>query len=114
MIVHEIGHELGLFHPFNYVSFNEFDSLSLYSHTNRLFDFISIPMTYAHYDTSFSTFDRDSIARAHIFKYINKTWQFLYNANQILLSKNYRVLNPMLENKLNQILSNKSICWNFY
>ena len=109
LTIHEVGHEIGLFHPHDYVTFDENDNTTVYGYTDWLFDFISTPMTYAHYDTSFSTFDREAIARSHTFKYINKTLHLLYNANQTLLSKNYNELSPLLENKLNYVLFNKTL-----
>ncbi len=113
LIIHEVGHTIGLFHPHDYVTLNEKDS-SIIDDTDWLFDFISTPMTYAHYDVSFSTFDRESIARGHTARYINKSWNLLYEANKTLLNKNISSVNGTLESILNYISKNKSLCYSAF
>ncbi len=112
LIVHEVGHEIGLLHPFNYYTIDKDNMENL--HVDFLFNFISTPMSYLHSDTSYSTFDRDAIARAHSFKYINKTWELLNIANTTLLNNGFTNLDPFLEKELNYIFSNQSFFYNTY
>ena len=114
LIIHEVGHEIGLFHPHDYVTLKKNDDSQRYSESEWIFDFISTPMTYAHYDISFSTFDRESIARAHTLRYINKTCELLYQANKTLLDYSSTIVNSPLESTLKYVYSNKTLCYSFY
>ncbi len=114
LIIHEVGHEMGLPHPFEYETLDENDFSKEYRYQDWLFDFISTPMAYAHFDTSFSIFDRHSIARAHTIEYLKETWDLLYNANRTLLDHNNNTLNLYLENILINIQTNKSMIYTLF
>jgi hypothetical protein len=115
-IIHEVGHLMGLRHPHDGFSWNNGLKGGYYEIVDWLRDFISTPMTYANPDTTFSTFDVDSMDRAYTFELINNTWNNMYLANETLQTKGYSHLdqfgiaeNADLHKYLQWSLANKSL-----
>ena len=84
-IIHEVGHMLGLMHPFH----------TSYDPTEN---FVSSVMAYYPYEDGFSQFDKDALLRGY-------ADQFIRNAVQLLKSTNYDFLNGPDINAANSQLS---------
>ena len=84
-IIHEVGHMLGLMHPF----------ATSYDPTEN---FVSSVMAYYPYEDGFSQFDKDALLRGY-------ADQFIRNAVQLLKSTNYDFLNGPDINAANSQLS---------
>ena len=114
LIIHEVGHMLGLRHPHDGWSWDKYNDTGIPSISDWLRDLISTPMTYAHQDTVFSTFDYDSLDRGHTFERLNDSWYFLHNANSTLLNKGFTDLDESLNKSLNATLTNHSMSLQFF
>jgi len=62
VIIHEVGHMLGLAHPHTY---------------SDVGDFVASAMSYFAYEYGFSQFDKDALLRAHVDKYVIETEKVL-------------------------------------
>lgn len=69
VIIHEIGHMLGLAHPHTY---------------GDLGDFVSSAMSYFSYEYKFSIFDKDALARIHTDKLLMKAYRDIMEAKEKL------------------------------
>ncbi|MFW9990880.1 MAG: hypothetical protein ACFFD4_02350 [Candidatus Odinarchaeota archaeon] len=109
LTIHEVGHMLGLRHPHDGWSWDKLYDTGNPSVSDWLRDLISTPMTYAHQDTVFSTFDYDTLDRGHCFDRLNSSWYLLYDANQTLVANGYNRLDTQLEMFLTRALANHSL-----
>lgn len=114
LVIHEVGHILGLRHPHDGWSWDRYNDIGNPEVSDWLRDLISTPMTYAHQDTIFSTFDYDTLDRGHTFERLNDSWYFLYDANATLLTKGYTNLDESLDKSLNASLTNISMSLQFF
>jgi hypothetical protein len=72
LIVHEVGHILGLMHPHQYGDIN---------------DFVSSPMSYFCYEYNFSQFDKDALRRMHTDEVAIQTTVKLTELKSIIATK---------------------------
>ncbi|MHA1983646.1 MAG: hypothetical protein ACW967_04765 [Candidatus Hodarchaeales archaeon] len=114
LIIHEVGHILSLRHPHDGWSWDKFNKTGNPSVLDWLRDFISTPMSYAHKDVTFSTFDYDNLDRGHVFQRINSSWHYLYSTNNSLITKGYQYLDQSLNASLNSVLGNRTIALQFF
>lgn len=114
LIIHEVGHILGLSHPHDGWSWDKYFDTGNPMVQDWLRDLISTPMTYAHQDTVFSTFDYDLLDRGHTIERLNDSWYFLYNANVTLLNKGLTDLDESLNECLTSALINHSLALQFF
>lgn len=71
-IIHEIGHMLGLMHPFQY---------------SDVGNFVNSTMSYFSYSYGFSSFDKDAINRAHVDKLIIETTEKIIIIENLMKNK---------------------------
>ncbi|MEM1575309.1 MAG: hypothetical protein QXO29_06115 [Nitrososphaerota archaeon] len=84
-IIHEIGHMLGLAHPFQY---------------SDIGNFVNSTMSYFSYEYGFSLFDKDAINRAHVDNLIIKTKEKIIKIENIMKNK---VESKEIEEEINYI-----------
>ncbi len=109
LVIHEMGHILGLRHAHDGWSWDKYSETGNPISIDWLRDLISTPMTYAHQDTVFSTFDYDSLDRGHCFERLNDSWYYLYAANITALLKGYTDIDSTLDQQLEFSLTNHSL-----
>ena len=118
--IHEVGHLIGLRHPHDGWSWNDWLSGGTGDLFDWLRDFVSTPMTYASVDTTFSTFDVDTMDRGFAINRIKDKWDNLYEANLTLLNHGYstwdRVTNkdPQMVEYLDWSVQNASMALNSF
>jgi len=87
VIIHEVGHMLGLAHPHTY---------------GDLGDFVSSAMSYFSYEYNFSIFDRDALARIYTDKLLMKAYRDIMEAKEKLPLKLDLEKVKAVENMMNE------------